>query len=128
MSNETDLLSVIIVTIVVSAIVSAIVSKIYPLIMDGIDRMRLEREEAVGYSDAPVFTELVPTEPWPTVWLTVRCEICDHEVVFDDPIEPGQAAVVRCNQCNTAWAAVLDPVYVVKADGLELKQEQLISG
>jgi hypothetical protein len=74
-----------------------------------------------------IFAELNETEP-SEPWFVVRCGVCDHEVTFDNPIEPGQVAVVRCGQCNTAWAAVLDPVYVVKADGLELKEEQLIGG
>jgi len=74
------------------------------------------------------------SEPWHVThtklepWFTTRCETCKHEVAFDDPIEPGQVSVVRCPQCGDAWAAVLPSVYVVKADRLELKQEQLISG
>lgn len=119
--TEPTLGQAIIVAIVVSAIVSAVVSGAYSLF--GRVYNRLERE-AADWPDEPVFTELVSTEPW----FTTRCETCEYEVIFDDPIEPGQVSVVRCPQCGDAWAAVLPSVYVIKADQLELKQEQLIRG
>ncbi len=66
--------------------------------------------------------------PLPQTWLLSDCDVCGYELAFDEPLEPGQVAVVQCAQCATRWAAVLPSVQIVMADALVLKEDMLIHG
>jgi hypothetical protein len=58
-------------------------------------------------------------------FIVTRCPDCGAAIVYDDPVLPGQAAVVQC-VCKALWAAVAPRVFFVRAQDLHLDEEQRV--
>jgi hypothetical protein len=56
-------------------------------------------------------TAAIEPMPLPQKFLEFKCK-CGTMLVLDDRIDPGQAAVLRCDNCEETWAIVSPPLEV----------------
>jgi len=62
--------------------------------------------------------ELQVREP-PEPFIRTRCPDCGSDIVWEESILPGTAAIVQCT-CEERWAAVAPTVQIVRAKELKL--------
>ena len=58
-------------------------------------------------------------------FLVFPCGKCKEQITLTDHLEPGQVAVILCDNCKESWVAVLPSIFVVETAKYEPVWEKL---
>ena len=61
-------------------------------------------------------TAVIPNGPF----LTFECAVCKHTINLMERLEPGQAAVIECDNCGLSWSVYAPPLEVHRTDKFEI--------
>lgn len=76
-------------------------------------------------SDELTAIELISTIPAAQPFISFKCTSCEHMVDMLERVEPGEAAVIQCDNCNVLWSIMCPPLEVIPLDKQPLLHKNL---